>query len=259
MRTTGKRMLSILLCLCMAACMLPTVAFAADTGKAIQLGTDALSKEEAVTVERVQAMIDALPGAEEITEDNTEEVKAQLEAIDEAKAQLSDEELDQLDSSLYTEAASALGGLAKPMLTASSKEISVRMNAKNDDITDSVSGGAPTAYGATHTLTVTPKTGRYVIAGYFAGTDWYKTNPSKYEYESMTLNKINADASTGAVTYQFTATEVIPTENDNKYDYIYLYFHCAKLPTLQWVLENVSGEATAPSVDGKTAAKPYIR
>ena len=39
-----KRILSILLCLCMAACMLPTMAFAADTGKAIQLGTDALSK-----------------------------------------------------------------------------------------------------------------------------------------------------------------------------------------------------------------------
>lgn len=39
-----KRILSILLCLCMAACMLPTVAFAADKGKAIQLGTNALSK-----------------------------------------------------------------------------------------------------------------------------------------------------------------------------------------------------------------------
>ena len=50
-------------------------------------------------------MIDALPNAEEITEDNAEEVKAQLDAIDEAKAQLSDEELDQLDFSLYTEAA----------------------------------------------------------------------------------------------------------------------------------------------------------
>ena len=39
-----KRILSIFLCLCMAACMLPTVAFAADTGKAIQLGTNALNK-----------------------------------------------------------------------------------------------------------------------------------------------------------------------------------------------------------------------
>ena len=38
-----KRILSILLCLCMAACMLPTVAFAADKGKAIQLGTSGIS------------------------------------------------------------------------------------------------------------------------------------------------------------------------------------------------------------------------
>ena len=84
---------------------------------------------ELSAADQVQAMINALPSAEAITEDNTEEVKAQLEAIDEAKAQLSDEELDQLDSSLYTEAASALGGLAKPMLTDSPQKISVRMNA----------------------------------------------------------------------------------------------------------------------------------
>ena len=74
--------------------------------------------QKTVTVERVQAMIDALPSAEEITEDNAEDVKAQLEAIDEAKAQLSDEELDTLDFSRYIEAADALGGLSAPMLTA---------------------------------------------------------------------------------------------------------------------------------------------
>ena len=41
-----KRILSILLCLCMAACMLPTVAFAAgaENDKAIQLGTNALNE-----------------------------------------------------------------------------------------------------------------------------------------------------------------------------------------------------------------------
>ena len=142
--------------------------------------------------------------------------------------------------------------------TASTKQISVRTNVKNGTITDSVSGGAPTAYGATHTLTVTPQTGRYVIAGYFAGTDYIKQNPSKYEYKSMTLNKIKADASTGAVQYQFTATEVIPISNDPNYDYICLYFHCAKLPTLLWTLGNISGEATAPSTDGNTAAIPYV-
>ena len=186
-------------------------------------------------------------------------VKAQLEAIDEAKAQLSDEELDQLDFSLYTEAASALGGLAKPMLTDSTKKISVRMNAKNGKSTDSVSDGVSTAYGTTHTLTVTPQTGRYVIAGYFAGTDYYKTNPAKYQYSKMTLHKISeADSQTGAVQYQFTATEVIPISNDPNYDYICLYFHCAKLPTLLWTLGNISGEATAPSTDGNKAAIPYV-
>ena len=39
-----KRILSILLLCCMVLTLLPTTAFAADTGRAIQLGTDALSK-----------------------------------------------------------------------------------------------------------------------------------------------------------------------------------------------------------------------
>ena len=68
--------------------------------------------------DQVQAMINGLPNAEEITEDNAEEVKAQLEAIDEAKAQLSDEEIDELDMTRYAEAAAALGALAAPMLLA---------------------------------------------------------------------------------------------------------------------------------------------
>ncbi|GKH02587.1 hypothetical protein CE91St54_44400 [Hungatella hathewayi] len=76
------------------------------------------SNAEAVTVASVQAMIDGLPNAEEITEDNAEEVKAQLEAIDEAKAQLSDEEINELDMTRYAEAAAALGALAAPMLLA---------------------------------------------------------------------------------------------------------------------------------------------
>ena len=75
----------------------------------------------------------------------------------------------------------------------------------------------------------------------------------------MTLNKISeADPQTGAVQYRFTATEVIPISNDPKYDYICLYFHCAKLPTLLWTFGNISGEATAPSTDENTAAIPYV-
>lgn len=75
--------------------------------------------QEVVTVESVQAMIDALPDAEEINADNAEEVEALLEAIDEAKTQLSDEELDTLDFSRYMAAAAVLGGLSAPMLTSS--------------------------------------------------------------------------------------------------------------------------------------------
>ena len=73
---------------------------------------------ELSAADQVQAMIDGLPNAEEITEENAEEVEAQLAAIDEAKAQLSDEETDELDMTRYAEAAAALGALAAPMLLA---------------------------------------------------------------------------------------------------------------------------------------------
>ena len=73
---------------------------------------------ELSAADQVQAMIDGLPNAEEITEDNAEEVKAQLDAIDETKEKLSDEEIDELDMTRYAEAAAALGALAAPMLLA---------------------------------------------------------------------------------------------------------------------------------------------
>ena len=73
---------------------------------------------ELSAADQVQAMINALPSAEAITEENAEEVKAQLEAIDEAKEKLSDEETDELDMTRYAEAAAALGALAAPMLLA---------------------------------------------------------------------------------------------------------------------------------------------
>ena len=83
-------------------------------------GTVEAAEQEAetVTVESVQAMIDALPDAEEISSDNVEEVAEQLEAIDRAKTKLSDEEIDTLDFSKYMKAAAALGELSVPMLTA---------------------------------------------------------------------------------------------------------------------------------------------
>ncbi len=59
-------------------------------------------------LEQVQALIDALPEAETITDDNRADVEAQLSAIDEAKLGLEDEELDGLDITRYMAAVEAL-------------------------------------------------------------------------------------------------------------------------------------------------------
>ena len=56
----------------------------------------------------VQALLDALPDAENIAAENRAEVEAQLSAIDGARAGLSDEEADQLDTARYQAAVSAL-------------------------------------------------------------------------------------------------------------------------------------------------------
>lgn len=59
-------------------------------------------------VAAVQEQIDALPDAEDITEDNMDEVIAQLDAIDEAKSALTEEQSDRLDLTRYDEAAEAV-------------------------------------------------------------------------------------------------------------------------------------------------------
>ena len=63
---------------------------------------------EKTTVEQVQALIDALPEAESITADNRADVEAQLTAIDEAKQDLTDDELDALDITRYMAAVEAI-------------------------------------------------------------------------------------------------------------------------------------------------------
>ena len=105
-----KRLLSGVMTIVMLVTILPTAAYAA-VGELLDLSSvqrTALLSALDETVASVQAMIDALPTGNEITEDNAEEVKEQLEAIDEAKAQLSDEEIDELDFSRYIEAVTAL-------------------------------------------------------------------------------------------------------------------------------------------------------
>ena len=66
----------------------------------------------AITAADVQALIDALPEAETISEDNAADVEVQLEAIDEAKVQLSDEDFAVLDFTRYDAAVAALMALS---------------------------------------------------------------------------------------------------------------------------------------------------
>lgn len=292
----------------------------------------------------LQELIDALPDEDMITTDTAPDVKARLAGIDEAKAALTDEELDELDTARYeaivsavlalegmeganqiqtlesettvrpktmiitvtvsakdpswgtvagggsyttddsvtvtakanpgykfvrwTESGKEVSTSAEYTFTAeyenkdliaefAKKKISIRSRVVKGSAEDIVTGGTQTDLGATHTITITPDNGYSVVAGYFAGTD-YMSNPSPYtQYEKMTLEKLSTDPDTGAVTYRFTATECIPIDNDQTYDYICLYFYCAKAPTYSWFLDTVYGAATAPSPDGSIVAKSY--
>ena len=81
-------------------------------------------KAEGTAIAAIQALIDALPDADSITEDNAEEITAQLDAIDEAKAELTDEEMSQLDLTRYDAAIArvmalmGMEGAEQPMLAA---------------------------------------------------------------------------------------------------------------------------------------------
>ena len=145
-----KRLFSILLALCMVLCLVPTTAFAeseteetlvctcetACTAEAMnaecsvcgaegalaencgkyaaeESGQTGTSKDApAITAADVQALIDALPEAETISEDNAADVEVQLEAIDEAKLQLSDEDFAVLDFTRYDAAVAVLMALS---------------------------------------------------------------------------------------------------------------------------------------------------
>lgn len=63
-----------------------------------------------ITVESVQAMIDALPDAKDINDDNIEEVRTQFQAVVDAMQQLTDEEQKELNTSRYRKVAAVLYG-----------------------------------------------------------------------------------------------------------------------------------------------------
>lgn len=123
---SGKRSLSLLLCLAMLVTMVPVTARAETKQQSDGLcphhtehtedcgyvAPDEEKEGSPCTYEcklcPVQELIDVLPDAEDITEENCEEVKSKLEAIDEAKNGLTDEEREQIDFTKYDAAISKM-------------------------------------------------------------------------------------------------------------------------------------------------------
>ena len=122
-----KRITSLFLVLALCLTLLPTTALAEEAGAAqetqdsIEVGDGCTIEEDTAVqgkgendkaVQTVQALIDALPAAEDISDANADEVSGQLDAIDEAKQALTEEQAAQLDFAKYDAAAAAVLALA---------------------------------------------------------------------------------------------------------------------------------------------------
>lgn len=122
-----KRITSLFLVLALCLTLLPTTALAEEAGAAqetqdsTEVGDGYTIEEDTAVqgkgendkaVQTVQALIDALPAAEDISDANADEVSGQLDAIDEAKQALTEEQAAQLDFAKYDAAAAAVLALA---------------------------------------------------------------------------------------------------------------------------------------------------
>ena len=123
-----KRITSLFLVLALCLTLLPTAALAEEASSAAQETQDSIETGDVYTIEEdtavqgkgendkavqtVQALIDALPAAEDISDANADEVSGQLDAIDEAKQALTEEQAARLDLTGYDAAAAAVLALA---------------------------------------------------------------------------------------------------------------------------------------------------
>lgn len=122
-----KRITSLFLVLALCLTLLPTTALAEEAGAAqetqdsTEVGDGYTIEEDTAVqgkgendkaVQTVQALIDALPAAEDISDANADEVSGQLDAIEEAKQALTEEQAAQLDFAKYDAAAAAVLALA---------------------------------------------------------------------------------------------------------------------------------------------------
>lgn len=108
MKKQRKRIYTALLCTCFLFSTASVPVSAAETEQ--EEMTTLSNTKGVITVESVQAMIDALPDAKDINDDNIEEVRTQFQAVVDAMQQLTDEEQKELNTSRYRKVAAVLYG-----------------------------------------------------------------------------------------------------------------------------------------------------
>lgn len=109
MKKQRKRIYTALLCTCFLLSTASVPVSAAETEQEEEM-TTLSNRSGVVTVESVQAMIDALPDAKDINDDNIEEVRTQFQAVVDAMQQLTAEEQRKLNTSRYRKVAAVLYG-----------------------------------------------------------------------------------------------------------------------------------------------------
>ena len=108
MKKQRKRIYTALLCACFLFSTASVPVSAAETEQ--EEMTTLSNTKGVITVESVQAMIDALPDAKNINDDNMEKVRTQFQAVVDAMQQLTAEEQKELDTSRYRKVAAVLYG-----------------------------------------------------------------------------------------------------------------------------------------------------
>lgn len=108
MKKQRKRIYTALLCTCFlfSTASVPVSAAETEQGEMTTLS----NTKGVITVESVQAMIDALPDAKNINDDNMEKVRTQFQAVVDAMQQLTAEEQKELNTSRYRKVAAVLYG-----------------------------------------------------------------------------------------------------------------------------------------------------
>lgn len=108
MKKQRKRIYTALLCACFLFSTASVPVSAAETEQEEMITLS--NRSGVITVESVQAMIDALPDAKNINDDNMEKVRTQFQAVVDAMQQLTAEEQRKLDTSRYRKVAAVLYG-----------------------------------------------------------------------------------------------------------------------------------------------------